>query len=226
MKKCPSCNRSFSDDTLSFCLEDGVLLSPAYDLDETVAMSEIPTATQVNRNTGHNDFDQPRNSNQAVTYLLVALIALLLGGGIVALMLYRNNSSDLSETASNVQTKSTSAQRPTPTLKFTVHDALRTYDYEQGWSGGKVNSEYSPNISYYPVTNSSVNGDDAVMYYAWKDGVLRLTISGKDLKGTWHQSNGNGSISLVFTDDFQSAKGTWSDPNSGESGVAILRRRR
>jgi hypothetical protein len=32
MKKCPLCNRTYSDETLSFCLEDGSLLSAPFDL--------------------------------------------------------------------------------------------------------------------------------------------------------------------------------------------------
>ena len=49
MKKCPECSRTYSDDTLSFCLEDGSLLSASYDPDATqsptVAISapEMPT---------------------------------------------------------------------------------------------------------------------------------------------------------------------------------------
>ena len=49
MKKCPECSRTYSDDTLSFCLEDGSLLSASYDPDATqsptVAINapEIPT---------------------------------------------------------------------------------------------------------------------------------------------------------------------------------------
>jgi hypothetical protein len=31
MKRCPSCNRTYSDETISFCLADGALLSPSYD---------------------------------------------------------------------------------------------------------------------------------------------------------------------------------------------------
>ena len=31
MKKCPACNRTYTDDTLKFCLEDGSSLSAAYD---------------------------------------------------------------------------------------------------------------------------------------------------------------------------------------------------
>src|SRR6266568_4904035 len=38
MKKCPTCNRSYSDDTLRFCLEDGSSLSAAYDPQTTQRM--------------------------------------------------------------------------------------------------------------------------------------------------------------------------------------------
>lgn len=229
MKKCPTCNRTFSDDSLSFCLEDGALLSPAYDPDETLVMSEVPTVTQADRQTQAGA--EPPSGNPILTYILVAIIALLLGGGIVAFLIYRNSiatvagTANNSETNRNVAAKSTPVQTATPAPKFTAHDALRTYDFDQGWSGGRANNEYSPNVSYYAVTNTTVNGDDVMMNYAWKDGVLRLTISGNDLKGTWQQSNGSGPISLRFTDDFQSAKGTWSDSNTGETGAAFLRRR-
>jgi peptidoglycan/LPS O-acetylase OafA/YrhL len=49
MKKCPECNRTYSDDTLSFCLEDGTLLSASYNPQETntptvaINAGEIPT---------------------------------------------------------------------------------------------------------------------------------------------------------------------------------------
>jgi hypothetical protein len=49
MKKCLQCNRSYSDETLSFCLDDGALLSAFYNPQETQAPTvainapEIPT---------------------------------------------------------------------------------------------------------------------------------------------------------------------------------------
>jgi hypothetical protein len=49
MKKCPQCSRTYSDDTLSFCLEDGALLSATYDPQETqtptvaISAGEVPT---------------------------------------------------------------------------------------------------------------------------------------------------------------------------------------
>ncbi len=40
MKRCPQCNRTYADDTLSFCLEDGGVLSAPYNEEETVAFSK------------------------------------------------------------------------------------------------------------------------------------------------------------------------------------------
>jgi hypothetical protein len=31
MKRCPACNRTYVDDSFTFCLNDGALLSPPYD---------------------------------------------------------------------------------------------------------------------------------------------------------------------------------------------------
>src|SRR5690348_7869463 len=36
MKRCPTCNRSYADDTLAFCLEDGAPLRADYDPEATV----------------------------------------------------------------------------------------------------------------------------------------------------------------------------------------------
>ena len=36
MKSCPTCKRTFSDDTLTFCMVDGAILSAPYDTRETV----------------------------------------------------------------------------------------------------------------------------------------------------------------------------------------------
>lgn len=40
MKRCPTCRRTFADDTLSFCLVDGSILSAPYDHQATAADSE------------------------------------------------------------------------------------------------------------------------------------------------------------------------------------------
>jgi hypothetical protein len=39
MKKCPKCSRTYADESFSFCLDDGALLSPSYDPDSTLIIS-------------------------------------------------------------------------------------------------------------------------------------------------------------------------------------------
>lgn len=48
MKSCPSCNRTYADDTLTFCLNDGALLSAPYDPQATL---QIPSARSTNQTT-------------------------------------------------------------------------------------------------------------------------------------------------------------------------------
>jgi hypothetical protein len=40
MKHCPSCKRTYTDETFTFCLEDGSLLSASYDPETTLVMEE------------------------------------------------------------------------------------------------------------------------------------------------------------------------------------------
>jgi hypothetical protein len=55
MKKCPECSRTYSDDTLSFCLEDGALLSASYDPNDTssptvaITAPDIPPTVEANQ---------------------------------------------------------------------------------------------------------------------------------------------------------------------------------
>ena len=51
MKSCPTCNRTYPDDTLAFCLVDGAVLSAPYDPEQTrripAPRPTVPAATQV-----------------------------------------------------------------------------------------------------------------------------------------------------------------------------------
>jgi hypothetical protein len=51
MKRCPQCNRTYADESFSFCLADGTLLSAPYDPNATLIIpaqpSSSPTASQI-----------------------------------------------------------------------------------------------------------------------------------------------------------------------------------
>ena len=41
IKSCPNCNRSYSDLSLSFCLEDGSLLSASFELEDEEVVQNV-----------------------------------------------------------------------------------------------------------------------------------------------------------------------------------------
>ena len=49
MKRCPTCNRTYSDETLSFCLADGALLSASEDPQATLVLTDSPDVQETLR---------------------------------------------------------------------------------------------------------------------------------------------------------------------------------
>lgn len=67
MKTCPKCNRTYADESFSFCLDDGALLSASYDPEATLF---IPTAIQTDSTSTINIHDPvvAININQQYTH--------------------------------------------------------------------------------------------------------------------------------------------------------------
>ena len=51
MKRCPTCNKTFTDQNLSFCIEDGTPLAPITEADETTVVSPHPPKANANAET-------------------------------------------------------------------------------------------------------------------------------------------------------------------------------
>jgi len=51
LKKCPQCNRTYSDVTISFCLEDGAVLSPPYDPNATEKLPQTFVTAETEQRT-------------------------------------------------------------------------------------------------------------------------------------------------------------------------------
>jgi cell division septation protein DedD len=86
MKQCPTCSRTYADESLSYCLDDGALLSASYEPEET---QRIPAARATDLVTealpARQSPTQPtRGGKPLIVYALVGLLALLAGGAIVA----------------------------------------------------------------------------------------------------------------------------------------------
>ncbi len=153
MKICPRCQKTYPDDNLNFCLEDGMVLAQSTDLPPaTVVMGEPrPTQTEV-PSPGHFNtsavgktpqpygFAQPRKSSRAWVWVLLILggLVVVCGGGFVAILAYigyqaeNASSSNVSSNnrngtvpASNKAVSNTSAP-----LKSSSRSDLETVDLE------------------------------------------------------------------------------------------------
>src|SRR4051812_36084002 len=88
MKQCPSCNRTYSDDAQSFCLDDGTPLIASYDPEATRIIDPPPHRTgpgTASRYSASSTRPHAARTNPAL-YIVIALLALLIGGGLVALL--------------------------------------------------------------------------------------------------------------------------------------------
>lgn len=97
MKICPSCRRTYTDDGLNFCLDDGTVLTlSAGDPPETVLMNQ-PRATSPNPTVpsswdqpGKHSMQPPRKSSKTWIWVvgILGVLVLLCGGGFVAFLAY------------------------------------------------------------------------------------------------------------------------------------------
>lgn len=77
MKKCLKCNQTYLDDTLNYCLVDGEKLFEPNDSQPTVVL-DSNLKSQFNSKTSN------QGVNPIFAYTTVGLLALLIGGGLVA----------------------------------------------------------------------------------------------------------------------------------------------
>jgi hypothetical protein len=74
MKKCPRCTRTYADDTLAYCLDDGSALVPGHDPQETL---RIPAAH-------HTDWSASPPEHHSASKLPIIILATLLVVGLFA----------------------------------------------------------------------------------------------------------------------------------------------
>jgi hypothetical protein len=127
MKHCPTCNRTYADDSTTFCLADGSLLSAPYDPDATQRIPlhlTNPSPTQVLTTSPPPTQVLPyhpspaysvRQNNRAKLSLVIVLLALLVGGGIIALVKFNQKASSTNSgvLSSKASEKSVESKAPT-----------------------------------------------------------------------------------------------------------------
>ncbi|MGH9881969.1 MAG: hypothetical protein ACRD6N_11080, partial [Pyrinomonadaceae bacterium] len=62
MKRCPTCNRTFTDENLSFCIDDGTPLVPVSDPPDDVTVV-TPSSAQIHRDAPQTESYPPPDWN-------------------------------------------------------------------------------------------------------------------------------------------------------------------
>lgn len=110
MKTCPTCRQTYSDESLNFCLADGSLLSSDPDATLVNATRRAdPPETEVLPSGS----ELPRTRNSALPYVIVGLLALIVGGGAVAIYTSRTNSVPIPNSSPSQDSLTPSPTKPT-----------------------------------------------------------------------------------------------------------------
>jgi hypothetical protein len=139
MKSCPTCNRTYSDDTITFCLVDGSILSAPYDPEATQSFSypqdtepsrvanTIPSSSSLpgfipepEQNQGSGKRSRKRGLIFGVVIILVLTIGLIIGLGWNSLFGTNNSQAKQFDSANQnnntvAKTSPTAIPRATPT---------------------------------------------------------------------------------------------------------------
>jgi len=196
LKQCPACNRTYSDDTLNYCLEDGSSLRQAYDPQATQRFSpprvtDLPTMAAPPAQYYAPAQPQPVGRNRGPIYLVIAVLVVVLGIGAVALMLTVASRSERSSSSLNANdarpTVTQSSPSPPQTnaneqamiTKPSPSPAVSRRQLMGAWRGDVYEHNLSVEITYTFVANGTSR-----MVFKRSDGT-----TGTD-SGTWRYSNG------------------------------------
>ncbi len=129
MKQCPRCNRTYTDDTLNFCLEDGAALVSAFDTEATHRRAMAETIGSKTLVAPAQGFVSPQPNAKPkwpwVVALIGVLFVLLLFVGVAGVLLYpklmTSSNNGPSQTPTATPTVSPSpAVSPTPSPRPTA----------------------------------------------------------------------------------------------------------
>jgi hypothetical protein len=115
MKTCPACNRTYSDETLSYCLADGSLLSAPYDPEATqrLPLSELTKLAETETLPPGPGAAQPGQAhNLTFKIIVVTLLALAAAGGIMAWLNSGAKETDPNSLPGNITATASSERSP------------------------------------------------------------------------------------------------------------------
>ncbi|CAN5386854.1 hypothetical protein BH10ACI3_BH10ACI3_03930 [soil metagenome] len=143
MKICPRCQKTYVDENLNFCLEDGSVLTQAaapppqtFQMNEPRVTQPQPSqplqmnqpAQQAGWNTPQYSMQPPKKSSKTWVWVLLILgaVVLLCGGGGAALLFFAANADVTTNTANTVANNSAPANKGTNATTPTGDTSSRT----------------------------------------------------------------------------------------------------
>lgn len=129
MKICPTCRKTYTDDGLNFCLEDGSVLTLVQDNTPATVMLNQPRFTDPNPgavnqaqpqssfgNQGNYSMQPPKKSSKAWIWVvgILGLLVLMCGGGFAAFFVYVASLDSTPGDATPSPTRGSSTPTPTP----------------------------------------------------------------------------------------------------------------
>lgn len=135
MKICPNCRRTYDDDGLNFCLDDGTVLTfaspdaaPTVVMDYPRTTSPAPTAGLTYRDARNQPaYVIPPKKKSSKTWVwvfaILAVLVLVCGGGLVGFFFYIASIADTNANIARATTNSTNAKTNTATRTPTPNPA-------------------------------------------------------------------------------------------------------
>lgn len=188
MKSCPTCNRTYGDDTLRFCLEDGTPLADARQSQVTVAAEPPPTlvypaapATSVSPSLGPTPL--PRQKRRVWPWLVGALVVLsVLGVGLGVAIIWSaglgsndnsanrsvaNRNSSLSNANGSTTPYNSNDNRKTPIASGEIKDVYMAQDNGSGQPGEKAESFETSDRTIHCVVDLAKAQAGTIIKFNW-----------------------------------------------------------
>ena len=193
MKQCPACRRTFTDDTLVYCLEDGSALGNVYDASATQIMPppRVTSPRPAEFAPSNLPLRQPPQQRRYVWLIALLASGLLLcfvaAGAVIAWINIRNTNRAQNQSASTASQSSTNqSQRNATNSNASKKDSAPSL------------TETSPSAKLVGVWRTNVfelGINEEITYTFFADGTSRAVF--KDTKGrtgtdhgTWQYSDG------------------------------------
>lgn len=154
MKACPLCKRTYTDETLNFCLADGSVLSASYDADETVTLvaarstdpglipplstKQLPPASPLYQDKWQPEGNgRTRGNHWMVFSLAISFISLLVVGGLLGFIWFgkdqmRDSQTNSNGAKANVMSTATPTPSPTATRDDNIWEPIQQASINQG----------------------------------------------------------------------------------------------